>query len=205
MLYSNYLCPFYNKVPKNIPKVPQTRDLNLSPHIHFYIPFGGWSLRNFLTKIHNLSKWRHFCRRRITNARKRIFSMAKMSSILDRMLNDNINFDILTGVSFLFDSFLLFWLHQALERISGFAIFLRFALVRFHDDKSVAKLLCPPHLGSYEDKSTVASNFLAILSHLAGRKAKFLPLSNKQSFFKPFAVAFHTYAIVDVIIPSLRS
>ena len=83
---------------------------------YFYIPFWGGSLRYFLRKMHNPSKCRRFCHRCITNARKRITSMLKMRSILHRMLNNNINFDIPTGVSFLFDSFLLFWLHLALKQ-----------------------------------------------------------------------------------------
>ena len=130
MLYSNYLCLFYNHYGIFGPKVPQTRDPDLSPHIHFYIPIWGGSLRYFLTKMHNPSKCRRFCRRRITSTRKRITSMAKMSTILNRMLNNNINFDILTGVSFLFDSFVLFQLYLAPAtdfRICNFSTFFVFA------------------------------------------------------------------------------
>ena len=104
------------------------------------------------------------------NGRNKATSMASMTTILHGTMGNNMIFDILPRVSFLFDYFLLFLCHLAFQHFlmdSQFSA-LFFSFLCLNHDESVANLLRPPQRGSYTNGSTVASNFLAILCHLAG-------------------------------------
>ena len=86
-----------------------------------------------------------------------------------RIVSNNINFDILSRKSFLFYYFYPFLSDSSDEPLNRIFQNLRFFTFRSDDNKTVAKLLCPPLIGSIEDESTVAANSEAIFGPVGGR------------------------------------
>ena len=97
-----------------------------------------------------------------TDREKDATTMAYMNMILIGTLKDNINCDILSRNHSLFNDFVLFQLHQALEWILKFRIFWLFWLMRANGNETEAKLLCRVQIGCRGYVSTVAAIFEAI-------------------------------------------
>ena len=97
-----------------------------------------------------------------TDTEKDATTMAYMNMILIGTLKDNINCDNLSRNRFLFDSFVLFLLHEGLEWILEFRIFWLFWLMCANGNETAAKLVCCGQIGWQKDVSIVAANFEVI-------------------------------------------
>ena len=139
------------------------------------------------------------------NARKKATSMAILDIILHRTMGNNMIFDIISRVSFLFDFFLLFLFHLASQlclHICNFFTF-SFSILCFKHDEFVAKLLRRPQQGSYTNESTIAANFYVFFYPIARSTFAFLSCFHRwNNFWKKSLQEFQIYAIFDVIIPA---